>query len=296
MGVMRWGVRLLVLATVVATPPASAIAHAAPAPEAPPGASGAPTARVAPPAVARVVPPPVDAGVDYQLGGGYPPPAGVAVVARDRTERPPRGVYGICYVNAFQTQGADATWWLTRHPTLVLRDGRGRPVHDPGWPDEMLLDTSTAAKRTAIAEIDAVWFAGCARYGYRAVEPDNLDSWTRSGGRLTLRANAALAAMLVARAHALGLAVAQKNDTDMLALHASTRFDFAVVEECQVFAECGQYQRVYGRHVIEIEYADAGGRSGFLAACRARGPLISIVYRDRDLVPRGSPGYVDDRC
>ena len=111
-----------------------------------------------------------------------------------------------------------------------------------------------------------------------------------------LTAAAALAAALVARAHALGLAAAQKNDTDMLALRALTRFDFAVVEECQVYAECDQYLSVYGRHVIEIEYSDAGGAAGFRAACAARGSLISIVYRDRQLVPRGSPGHVEARC
>ena len=247
-------------------------------------------------AARRVTLPPVHARVDYQLGGGYTPPAGVTVVTRDMSERPARRTYGICYVNAFQSQGADARWWLTRHRTLVLRNAAGKPVHDPGWPDEMVLDTSTRAKRIALTGIVGAWFAGCAAKGYRAVEPDNLDSWTRSGGRLTLRENALYAAMLVARAHALGLAIAQKNDTDMLALHAMTKFDFAVTEECQVYAECEQYQRVYGRHVIEIEYADNGGLRGFRAACAARGTRISIVYRDRDLVPRGTAGYVYAHC
>ena len=247
-------------------------------------------------AATHVTPPPVHALVDYQLGGGYAPPAGVTVVTRDMTEPRAPGVYGICYVNAFQTQGGDAHWWLTKHPRLLLHNSRGRPVHDPGWPDEMLVDTSSRAKRAALATIVGGWMQRCAKAGYRAVEPDNLDSWTRSGGRLTLRENAAFAALLIARAHALGLAIAQKNDTDMLALHRSTPFDFAVVEECQVYAECSQYTRVYGRHVIEIEYADNGGRANFAAACRARGAAISLVYRDRDLVAAGTRGYVYARC
>jgi hypothetical protein len=247
-------------------------------------------------AARRITLPPVHARVDYQLGGGYTPPSGVTVVTRDMSEKPARGTYGICYVNAFQTQGADARWWLSKHRTLVLRGAGGKPVHDPGWPDEMLLDTSTRAKRVALTAIVGAWFARCAAAGYRAVEPDNLDSWTRSGGRLTLRENALYAAALVARAHALGLAIAQKNDTDMLALHSLTKFDFAVSEECQVYSECSQYQRVYGRHVIEIEYSDNGGLRGFRAACAARGSRISIVYRDRDLVPRGTPGYVYAHC
>ncbi len=49
-------------------------------------------------------PPPVNAGFDYQLGGDYPPPTGVTVVTRDVTGSPAPGTYGICYVNAFQTQ------------------------------------------------------------------------------------------------------------------------------------------------------------------------------------------------
>ena len=82
-------------------------------------------------ATRRVTPPPVHARVDYQLGGGYPPPAGVTVVTRDMTERPARGTYGICYVNAFQTQGDAAHWWLTRHRALVLRTAKGTPIQ---WP------------------------------------------------------------------------------------------------------------------------------------------------------------------
>ena len=81
----------------------------------------------------------------------------------------------------------------------------------------------------------------CARKGFDAVEFDNLDSWTRFDG--TDRAGAvpfdeddavAYAARLTAIAHALGLAVGQKNTPQ---LDASTSldvigFDFAVVEEC----------------------------------------------------------------
>jgi hypothetical protein len=238
----------------------------------------------------------VNATADYQLGGAYPPARGVTLVTRDLTDVPARGVYSICYVNAFQSQPELRTWWLTRHPTLLLRTAKGRIVTDPGWPGEMLLDTSTPAKRASLAAIMGVWFTRCAKAGYRAVEPDNLDSWSRSTGRLTLRQNAAYAALLSARAHALGLAIAQKNDTDMLSLRSTTKFDFAVTEECQVYAECTAYTRVFGRHVIEIEYTDNGGRANFAKACAARGSSISIVYRDRNLVARGSARYAYAAC
>lgn len=243
-----------------------------------------------------VSPPPVDASVDYQLGGAYAPAAGVTVVTRDVTSTPSPGRYGICYINAFQTQPGTRSWWAANHPSLLLRDAEGRLVADPDWPDETLLDTSTSAKRRELLAVADIWLARCAATGFRAVEPDNLDSWTRSRGRLTMRNNAGFAAALVAHGHARGLAVAQKNDVDMLALRSVTRFDFAVVEECQVYAECSAYTKVYGRHVIEIEYSDAGGRANFQKACAARGSQISIVYRDRDLVVRGKPGYVFATC
>ena len=79
----------------------------------------------------------------------------------------------------------------------------------------MLLDTSTAAKRAAIARIEAGWIAGCATAGYQAVEPDNLDSWTRSHGLLDEADDLAMAALLASDAHAHRLAIAQKN-TDQL--------------------------------------------------------------------------------
>jgi hypothetical protein len=261
-----------------------------------PSAAAAPRDPDAVRAAAAPVLPPVDAPVDYQLGGAYPVPAGVRLVTRDVADRPAPGVYSVCYINAFQTQPGYRSWWLTRHPDLVLRGSSGRPVVDPGWPDELLLDTRTAAKRAGIAAIVSRWVARCADAGFGAVEPDNLDSWTRSGGRLTRAQNAALAAEIVRLGHARGLAVAQKNDVAMLALRASTGFDFAVVEECQAYAECGRFTQVYGRHVVEIEYTDNGGWTGFRRACAARGAALSIVLRDRDLVPRGRPGYRFATC
>ncbi|HOW01515.1 MAG TPA: hypothetical protein PLY19_08620, partial [Rhodoglobus sp.] len=76
------------------------------------------------------VPFPVDATADYQLGGAYPPPAGVTLVARDSTEEPLAAAYSICYINGFQTQPGDQ--WPD---DLVLHDGQQRLV-DPNWPDE----------------------------------------------------------------------------------------------------------------------------------------------------------------
>src|SRR5690349_4243867 len=74
--------------------------------------------------------PPVNAGVDYQLGGAYPPPAGVEVVSRDRNAAPAAGIYNICYVNGFQIQPDEEQMWMDQYPDLILRDGNGDPVID----------------------------------------------------------------------------------------------------------------------------------------------------------------------
>ena len=89
--------------------------------------------------------PPANASLDYQLGGAYTPPDGVQIVSRDRTESPAPGLYNICYINGFQVQQAEESFWLDEHPDLVLRDGSGDPVVDADW-DEMLIDVSTPEK------------------------------------------------------------------------------------------------------------------------------------------------------
>ncbi len=119
------------------------------------------------------------------------------------------------------------------------------------------------------------------------MEPDNLDSWTRSGGLLSRADNVRYARMLVRRAHAAGLAIAQKNAPGLARMHL---FDFAVVEQCQRYAECERYTRYYGSHVIEIEYR----QRDFEAACAARSH--PIVLRDRLLRTPGEHGYRFRSC
>jgi len=240
--------------------------------------------------------PPANAQFDYQLGGPYKPAASVGIVDRDRTAPAVAGKYSICYVNAYQTQPDEKSFWTSRHPALLLKNATGRYVTDPGYPDEILLDTRTAAKRARIAAIMGRWFSGCAASGYKAIEPDNLDSWTRSSHLLTRRGNVALARLLVRKAHARGLAIAQKNASEIAPLHASIGFDFAVAEECAVYSECTAYTAAYGNRVYEIEYTDNGGLANFIAACSALGSKISIIYRDRDIVPAGSGGYTYQAC
>lgn len=244
---------------------------------------------------AAVAAPPVNGTFDYQLGGAYRPTATTTIVERDRTDEPAANRYSICYVNAFQTQPGERARWTGEDAGLVLRTD-GHAVADPEWPGELLLDTSTPAKRIRIAASVDRWIDDCANNGFDAVEPDNLDSWTRSHGLLTAADNLALAVMIVRHAHDAGLAVAQKNAPELAERGVRTiGFDFAIAEECQQHSECGMYTDAYGRHVIEIEYTDAP-RADFTKACAARGKQISVLLRDRDVVRRGAHGYHDETC
>ncbi|MGX1776758.1 endo alpha-1,4 polygalactosaminidase [Nocardia brasiliensis] len=249
-----------------------------------------------PPVPADVQLPPVRAIADYQLGGAYPPPPGVAVVTRDSTAQPAPGLYNICYINGFQTQPADRDSWLNERRDLVLADKSGRPITDPDWPDELILDTSTEAKRRRLTDILSPTIRQCRDAGFRAVEFDNLDSYSRSHGQLTPDTNFDFAAMLVEVAHKAQLAVGQKNAAES-STRAKTRagFDFAVTEECFQFRECDNYRKVYGDNVIDIEYPD-NLSTPFDRVCTDPSRAATTILRDRKLVPQGNTGYLYQHC
>ncbi|MEH0447958.1 endo alpha-1,4 polygalactosaminidase [Streptomyces sp. B21-102] len=240
---------------------------------------------------AKVALPTPNQQFDYQIGRPYTPPKDVEAVSRDRTAKPRRGLYNICYVNAFQAQPDALDWWQTYHPDLLLRDGSHELVEDEDW-GEALLDTSTASKRTRLAKIVGGWIDGCAASGFQAVEPDNLDSYERSGNRLTKQHNAAFAKLLAQRSHTAGLAVGQKNTVDLLPERTAIGFDFAVVEECGQYHECGDYAEAYADRVYAIEYTD----SGYRQACAGWGATLAIVQRDRGVSAPGSGAYRHRAC
>ncbi|PKI92334.1 hypothetical protein CW368_04685 [Actinomycetales bacterium SN12] len=235
---------------------------------------------------------PAHGGFDYQLGGAYPPDPDVSLVVRDRTARPSDGAYSICYINAFQTQPAEQDHWP--HDTLLTSDAG--PVIDPDWPDEILLDTSSAPKRAAITHLLTAWIEGCAHAGFDGVEFDNLDSFTRSDGALTVDDNLALAARIARIAHDAGLAVGQKNAAEFSPrLRDEADFDFAVAEECAAYGECDAYTKVYGDAVVDIEYTDQLPES-FAALCAEEASPRAMILRDRHLVTPDQNGYVYEAC
>jgi hypothetical protein len=155
----------------------------------------------------------------------------------------------------------------------------------------MLLDTSTAAKRTELTAIVGSWIAQCKTDGFDAVEIDNLDSYSRSNGLLTQANNIAFMALLSGTAHGNGLAIAQKNSSELLGSVATMGTDFAVAEECNRYAECAAYQNAYGNLVYVIEYRSQDFQTG----CDEH-PELSIVLRDLNVSTPSSSTYVYQGC
>lgn len=233
-------------------------------------------------------PPPPRAGLDYQIGGAYDPPPGVEVVVRDRGDAPAPGAYSVCYVNAFQVQpGAEDEW----DPDLLLRDADGEVVYDENW-GEAVLDLRTAGKRERIAAKVGRWIDGCADRGYQAVEPDNLDTYTRFPRLLDAAHARSYAALLTERAHDRGLAVAQKNTAELAPDRARTGMDFAVAEECGEYDECAAYAAAFDDRVLVVEYTPGG----LAAACDEWSDHLSIVRRDRAVSLRRAADYVRETC
>ncbi|MFF4983868.1 endo alpha-1,4 polygalactosaminidase [Streptomyces sp. NPDC001046] len=231
--------------------------------------------------------PPVAGSFDYQIGGDYPPAAGVQIVSRDHGGSPAPGLYNICYINAFQTQPGKSGDWAEN--LILHKPGSTVRVEDEGWPGEYLLDIRTATNRTAILDKVKVWIDECASKGFDAIEPDNYDSYTRSTGLIDDEHAVEFMKLLVQYAHAKNLAIAQKNTLELADRAASLGIDFAVIEECGVIwpdstePECPTAYAAFGNRVIDIEYTDAG----MTRACNAYAGVFSIVQRDTEVTVGG---------
>ncbi len=237
---------------------------------------------------APVTLPPKHRAWDYQIGGAYPLPTGVQVVSRNHEDEPAPGVYNICNFNAFQVQkGAEDDW----SSDLLLRDAGGQVVYDKDW-GEAVLDIRTDAKRQRIAAKVNAWIDECAAKGYKAVEPENYDSFTRFPQYLTADQAKTLMKLLVVHAHEKGLAVAQKNTLELVSDRASVGLDFAVVEDCGQWNECGEFAAAFDNNVLVVEHTE----KGLSEVCAGWSDTLSIVRRDLNVVSQGESGYVRQSC
>ena len=132
---------------------------------------------------------------------------------------------------------------------------------------------------------------------FDAVEFDNLDSWTRSKGKLKKKHNVAMAKLLVKTAHGYGLAAAQKNTPELGTAGKKTiKFDFAVTEQCIQYRECSDYTKVYGQsRVFDIEYAEDLDLT-WAQACAHTDRPTRVILRDHDLTTPDNTAYVFAAC
>jgi hypothetical protein len=99
-------------------------------------------------------------------------------------------------------------------------------------------------------------FSMCARKGFDAIEPDNLAGWeNKTGFLIGRRAQLRFNRWVARQVHHRGMAVALKNDGRQVRQLVGD-FDFAIVEQCFQYHECGSY-KPFIRHqkaVFEAEY------------------------------------------
>jgi hypothetical protein len=170
------------------------------------------------------------------------------------------GQHVICYVDA-------GTWesWRPdagRFPRSVL--GRG-----DGWPGERWLDV----RRLAVLEpIMIRRFRMCARKGFDAVEPDNMDGFENpSGFRIAAAQQLRYDEWIAAEVHSLGMAVFEKNDPEQ-ASTLQPHFDGVLDEQCNQYHECASFEPFLRAHkpVLDAEY-DVSLYPRFCAADRRLG-------------------------
>ncbi len=226
-------------------------------------------------------PPPTTRAWQWQLQGKIDTSVPACVFDVDGFETPAatvralhrQGAAVICYldVGSWENFRPDAG----RFPRSVL----GRTYE--GFPNERWLDIAHFHRFAPILEQR---FQTCARKGFDAVEPDNIAGWeNRTGFPLTAGEQLRFNRWVARRVHALGMSVALKNDPRQVRPLLRS-FDFAIVEQCFQYDECGSYEPFVraGKAVFEAEYELAPA-----AYCeRARSLRFSAIRKSYDLFAR----------
>ena len=170
-----------------------------------------------------------------------------ADVVRDLHER---GRRVVCYFSA-------GPWEQFRGDAMGFPpETIGEPLVD--FPDERWLDIRRIERLAPVlrARLDV-----CRSKGFDAVEPDNVDAYQNvSGFPLTAADQLAFNTWIANEAHQRGLSVGLKNDGEQVDA-LLPYFDFAVVEQCFQYQECGRY----------VPFV-AGGKAVFAAEYRVRPP------------------------
>ncbi|HET7122196.1 MAG TPA: endo alpha-1,4 polygalactosaminidase [Solirubrobacterales bacterium] len=184
-----------------------------------------------------------------------------------------RGRRAICYldVGSWESYRPDAGAF----PKAVI----GRRYE--GFPDERWLDVG---RFRLFAEPLRRRIALCARKGFDAVEPDNLAGWENpTGFAIGPAAQLRFNRWIAREVHRRGMAVGLKNDGAQVG-ELVGEFDFAIVEQCFQYEECGLYRPFVeaGKAVFEAEYEMQPDE--FCSAARAL--RFSAIRKSYDLFAR----------
>ncbi|MEV6160376.1 endo alpha-1,4 polygalactosaminidase [Streptomyces sp. NPDC052052] len=191
-------------------------------------------------------------GWQWQLSGRLDPTVDVPVYDIDGFDHDAsavadlhrRGRKVICYLStgAWEDFRPDAG----KFPASVRGKGNG-------WEGERWLDI----RRTDILEpLMEARIAMCAKKGFDAVEPDNMDGYrNRTGFPLTAADQLRYNRLIARIAHRHGLAVGLKNDLGQIP-ELEPDFDFAVNEQCAQYKECETLSPFVkaGKAVFHVEY------------------------------------------
>ncbi len=179
----------------------------------------------------------------------------------------------ICYISAGSWENYRPD--KGRFPKSVL----GK-VYD-GYPDERWLDIRRYRK---FADPLRDRFRMCARKGFDGVEADNVAGYQNpTGFPLTAADQLEFNRWLARQAHRFGLAIGLKNDPDQVKQLVGN-FDFAVVEQCFQYSECGRYSPFIraNKAVYLVEYETPG--ASFCGA--AKDLRFSAIGKEYDLFAR----------
>lgn len=233
---------------------------------------------LAPAAEARWHPKPTTAAWQWQLQGKIDTSVdarvyevdGFEVAAKTVARLHRQGRKAICYldVGSWENYRPDAG----RFPKSTL----GRAYE--GYPDERWLDIR---RIDLLAPVLRQRFDLCRRKGFDAVEPDNIAGFENDTGFPLAAADQLRFNRWVAReVHRRGMAVALKNDPGQVRQLVG-RFDFAVVEECFAYDECGLFSPFVaaGKAVFVAEYEEP-----LASICgEAERLRFSVIRKDYDL-------------
>jgi hypothetical protein len=198
-----------------------------------------------------------------------------------------RGRRAICYL--------DVGSWESYRPDRAAFPAAVIGARYEGFPDERWLDVSRF--RLFRAPLEAR-IAICAGKGFDAVEPDNLAGFENDTGfAISAADQLRFNRWIAAQVHRRGMAVALKNDPEQVT-ELLPSFDFAIVEECFQFDECGRFSPFVaaGKAVFEAEYelptaefCDRARALGFSAIGKSY-DLFARPFEPCEAAAAGAPG------